>query len=110
MTCLLCESRPQYTGQSRVTIARRHWGHRAEIKRGEVGLGEHFNKHMVEKGWDIEEISKHLDLTIIGSVEEGRSNSNKHLDELETKFQNRLMTMNRHGGLNVRDDTKRGNK
>ena len=103
MTCLLCESRPQYTGQARVTIARRHLGHRAEIKRGEIGLGDHFHKHMVENGWEI-------DLTIIGSVEEGRKNSEKHLDNLETNFQNRLMTMNKHGGINVRDDTKRGKK
>ena len=72
-------------------------------------MGEHFKKHMVDNSWDIDEVSKILDLTIIGSVEEGRRNSQKHLDELETNFQNRLMTMNKHGGLNVRDDTKRGN-
>ena len=110
VTCLLCESRPQYTGQSRVTIARRHLGHRAEIKRGEIGLGEHFKKHMVDNNWDIEEVSEILDLTIIGSVEEGRKNAMSHLDDLETNFTNRLMSMNKHGGMNVRDDTKRGNK
>ena len=65
---------------------------------------------MVENGWDIDEVSEYLDLTVIGSVEEGRPNSMKRLDDLETNFQNRLMTMNKHGGINVRDDTKRGAK
>ena len=78
----------------------RHWGHRAEIQRGEVGLGEHFNAHMVENGWDIDKVVEYLDLTIIGSVEEGRHDSKKHLNNLETNFQNRLMTMQKHGGLN----------
>ena len=91
-------------------MAGRHRGHRAEIKRGEAGLGEHFKKHMVDQGWDIEEVIKYFDLTIIASVEEGRPNSKKRLDELETSFENRLMTMSYHGGINVRDDTKRGNR
>ena len=34
-----------------------------------------------------------FDLTIIASVEEGRQNSNKRLDDLETNFENRLMTL-----------------
>ena len=55
-------------------------------------------------------MSQYFDLTVIGSVEEGRIDSIKRLDDLETNFQNRLMTMNKHGGMNVRDDTKRGNK
>ena len=88
----------------------RHWGHRAEIQRGEVGLGEHFNSHMVENGWDIDKVVEYLDLTIIGSVQEGRHDAKKHLDNLETDFQNRLMTMKKHGGLNVRDDAKRGGR
>ena len=91
-------------------MALRHYGHRYEIRRGEVGLGEHFNKHMVDQGWDLDQVIKYFDLTIIASVEEGRPNSKKRLDELETSFENRLMTMSYHGGINVRDDTKRGNR
>ena len=91
-------------------MAVRHLGHRGEIVRGEIGLGEHFHKHMNENGWTIDETSKYFDLTIIGSVEEGKQDSKKRLDDLETNFQNRLMTMTKHGGMNVRDDTKRGNK
>ena len=65
---------------------------------------------MIEKGWDIDQITEYLDLTIIASVDERRPNATQRLDELETNFQNRLMTMHFHGGLNVRDDTKRGKK
>ena len=89
---------------------RRHLGHRAEIKRGEVGLGEHFNKHMVDNNWDIDQVMEYFDLTIIASVEEGREGAKQRLNDLEANFQNRLMTMYYHGGLNVRDDTKRGSK
>ena len=89
---------------------RRHLGHRAEINRGEVGLGEHFHTHMVENNWDIDQVTKYFDLTIIASVEEGRDGAKMRLNQLETDFQNRLMTMYFHGGLNVRDNSKRGNK
>ena len=43
VTCKLCDSNPQYVGQSKQTMAQRHRGHRSEINRGEVGLGEHFH-------------------------------------------------------------------
>ena len=91
-------------------MSERHGGHRAEINRGEVGLGEHFHKHMIENNWDIEQVTSYFDLTIIASVEEGLTDSKKRLNDLETSFQQRLMTMYYHGGLNVRDDTKRGKK
>ena len=110
VTCLLCGSRPQYVGQSRQTMKLRHYGHRSEIQRGEVGLGEHFHDHMVQNGLNIDEVIEYFDLTIIGSVDQGRLDAKKHLDNLETNFQNRLMTMKKHGGINVRDDTKRGGK
>jgi hypothetical protein len=45
--------------------------------------------------------SNYFELTIIASVD-----SNKRLDDLET----RLMTMGKHGGMNARDDTKRGKR
>ena len=73
-----------------------------------MGLGQHFHEHMTQNGWNIDEVSDYLDLTIIGSVDEGRRDAKNHLDNLETDFQNRLMTMKKHGGINVRDDTKRG--
>ena len=90
-------------------MALRHYGHRSEINRGEVGLGEHFHMHMVQEGLDIDQVSEYFDLTIIASVQEGRSDADKRLNELETNFQNRLMTMDFQGGLNVRNDLRRGN-
>ena len=91
-------------------MAIRHLGHRSEINRGEVGLGEHFNKHMAENNFDIDQVTQYLDLTIIASVDERLPDAKQRLDDLETNFENRLMTMSFHGGLNVRNDTKRGKK
>ena len=91
-------------------MAKRHLGHRSEINRGEVGLGEHFHMHMVENNWNIDQVTEHFDLTIIASVDESQSDAKQRLDDLETSFENRLMTMSFHGGLNVRNDTKRGKK
>ena len=65
--------------------------------------------HMVQEGLDIDQVSEYFDLTIIASVQEGRSDADKRLNELETNFQNRLMTMDFQGGLNVRNDLRRGN-
>ena len=85
----------------------RHYGHRSEINRGEAGQGEHFHKHMVENGWDVNRVCKYFDLTIIASVDERRPDAKNRLDRLETDFQNRLMTMNFHGGMNDRNDKNR---
>ena len=58
ITCLLCEEKPQYVGQSTQKM----------------------------------------------------SDARKRLDNLEADFQNRLMTMNFHGGMNDRDDRRRENR
>ena len=110
LTCLLCEAKPQYIGQTTKTMRERHYGHRNEIKRGEAGQGQHFHKHMVENGWDIDQVSEFIDLTIIASVDETRMDAKNRLDRLETDFQNRLMTMDFHGGMNERNDKNRGKK
>ena len=54
-----------------------------------------------------ENIMKHFDLTIIASVESGQPWTQKKLDDLEGKFQKNLMTMDYHGGMNIRDENKR---
>ena len=110
ITCLLCEKNPQYVGQSIQTMAQRHYGHRTEIKKGECGMGEHFLKHMTDNNWDTDKVSEYIDVAIIASVDQSRPDARKRLDTLETDFQNRLMTMNFHGGLNDRDDRRRGNR
>ena len=46
VTCQACQV--QYTGQTKRTMAARHYGHRNEIKNGLDGLGKHFKeKHSV---------------------------------------------------------------
>ena len=54
-----------------------------------------------------ENIMKHFDLTIIASVESGQPWTQKKLDDLEGRFQKNLMTMDYHGGMNIRDENKR---
>ena len=107
ITCLLCDNKPQYVGQSIQKMSKRHYGHRNEMKKGNGGMGEHFQKHMKEKNWDVDQMSDYVDVTVIGSVDSSRLDARKRLDNLETDFQNRLMTMNFHGGMNDRDDRRR---
>jgi hypothetical protein len=40
-------------------------------------------------------------------VEPNKNNSQKNLDRLEGKLQKKFMTMEYHGGINLRDETKR---
>ena len=91
-------------------MSERHYGHRAEMKKGNGGMGEHFHKHMKEKNWDVDQVSEYVDVTVIGSVDASRPDARKRLDNLEADFQNRLMTMNFHGGMNDRDDRRRENR
>ena len=51
---------------------------------------------------------KHCQLTIVASVEPGLPGSKERLDRLEADIQNRLMTMERHGGMNLREEVRRG--
>ena len=112
----------QYTGQVAGSdtakklnnMAARHRGHRNEIKSSQPGLGEHFHQHAIKMGMD-PKVDKILDtvmnffrLTIIGSVEETKPGAAARLDRLEADMQHRLMTMEIHGGMNIRDENKRG--
>ena len=53
------------------------------------------------------QIMNFFELTIIGSVEPGKSYSQNNLDRLEGKMQQQLMTMDYQGGINLRDDIKK---
>ena len=109
LTCKLCLA--QYTGQTTKTAQKRHYGHRSEIKRGEEGMGTHFKQHAMSMGidlnTDIDKIMKYCQLTIVGSVEPNSPGSRSRLDRLEADIQNRLMTMERHGGMNLREEVNR---
>ena len=82
-----------------------------EVKRGEEGMGSHFYDHAIEMGINLEsnldEIMKHVNLTIVASVEPGAPGSKGRLDRLEADIQNRFMTMDRHGGMNLREEIRR---
>ena len=93
-------------------MRKRHLGHRGEIRAGADGLGRHFKEHGVGldlRNEDVFEnnIMKHFELTVIGSVEPGKPYSQKNLDRLEGKMQQQLMTMDYQGGINLRDDVKK---
>ena len=56
---------------------------------------------------NIENIVPFLDLAIIASVNPNTPGAQERLDRVEADFQHRLMTMNVHGGINLRDETRR---
>ena len=49
---------------------------------------------------------KHLELTILASVEPGQPWTQTKLDDLDGKFQHKLMTMAYHGGIKIRVEKK----
>ena len=102
-----------YVGQTTTKLAQRHLSHREEIRQGQKGMGEHFKeKHGggldLRRDNNIEVAMGTFEICVIGSVEKGRRDSGKRLDQLEADFQHRLMCMNVHGGLNLRNETRRG--
>ena len=50
---------------------------------------------------------KHCKLTIVASVEPGAPECKGRLDRLEADIQNRFMTMDHHGGMNLREEIRR---
>ena len=74
-------------------------------------MGAHFHQHAIEMGvninTDIYNIMKFCQLTIVGSVNPDAPGSRSRLDRLEADIQNRLMTMERHGGMNLREEINR---
>ena len=111
VSCGLCQA--QYTGQTFRTMRDRHYGHRNEVKRCEEGLGAHFNKHAQDLNIDVQrnldDIMQYFNLTIIASVEPDMPWSRSRLDKLESDMMERLMTMESHGGINLRIERRRGN-
>ena len=56
----------------------------------------------------MDEIMEFCQLTIVASVEPRLPDCQARLDRLEADIQNRLMTMERHGGMNLREEVRRG--
>ena len=77
-------------------------------------MGAHFYNHAADMGLNLtsqmDDIMKFCQLTIVGSVEPYKPASKARLDKLEADIQNRLMTMERHGGMNIREEVRRGRR
>ena len=92
-------------------MQKRHYRHRAEVKAAGDGLGEHFHKHAVELGLDLntgmDNIMKNCSIVIVASVEPNQPWSKTRLDKLEADLDDRVMFLNKHGGMNRIEDRRR---
>ena len=83
------------------------------MKRASDGVGEHFNLHAVELGLDLksskdmEVLMKNFQLAVVGSVQPGQPWTQARLDSLESDLQHRFQCMQKHGGMGIRDETRR---
>ena len=115
VTCEECKI--QYTGQTRQTMAARHYGHRSEVKQGADGLGRHFKDvHGVGKDLtrkeDLAQCLESFKLQVIGSVRppatpEEEPVCQARLDQLEADMPHRFRCMSEIGGKNLRDENTR---
>ena len=75
-------------------------------------MGSHFYNHAKDLGINLEtnldDIMKHCKFTVVAIVEPGAPGCKGRLDRLEADIQNRFMTMERHGGMNLREEIRRG--
>ena len=114
LTCKMCMA--QYTGQTTQTVQKCHYGHWSEIKRCEEGMEAHFHSHALDNDMginlnsQIDDIMKFCQLTIVGNVKPVKPGSRARLDKFEANIQNRLMTMEQQGGINLREEIKRGRR
>ena len=93
-------------------MQKRHYGHRSEVKTAADGLGEHFHQHAEELGLnvntDMDRIMENCSIVIVASVEPNQPWSKTRLDALEADLEDRVMTLDKHGGMNRREDRRRG--
>ena len=77
-------------------------------------MGAHFYNHAAELGLNltsqIDDIMRFCQLTIVGSVEPDKAASRARLNKQEADIQNRLMTMERPGGINLKEEVRRGRR
>ena len=108
-TCELCQA--QYVGQTIRTMQKRHYGHRSEMKTAADDFGEHFHMHAAQMGLNLDtqmdKIMEHCNITIIASVQLDQPWIQTRLDALEADLQDRVMTLEKHGGMNRREGRRR---
>ena len=115
VTCRFCHI--QYTGQTTKEMRVRHYGHRSDIKNGIAGLGSHFKEtHGIgldlSQQDDLKTCMAGFSLAIVASVKppstpEEIPACQGRLDSLEGDLQHRLRCLSEHGGMCIRDETKR---
>ena len=92
-------------------MQKRHYGHRAEVKSAADGLGDHFHQHALEMGLDVNKdidiIMQSCSIAIVASVEPDQPWSRKRLDQLDSDLEDRAMLLEKHGGMNRREDRRR---
>ena len=107
-TCHFCQA--QYIGQTTRTMQKRHYGPWSEVKTAADCLGEHFHQHAGELGFDVktdmDQIMEYCAIVIVASVEPDQPWSHNRLDFLEADLQDRVMTLEKHGGMNRREDRR----
>ena len=71
------------------------------------------NAHAVEMGLDLknskhqEQLMKHFHLVIVGSVQPGMPCTQDKLDKLEMDLQHKFQYLQKHGGIRIRDESRR---
>ena len=56
---------------------------------------------------DLDTVMKNCSIVIVASVEPDQPWSQARLDALEADLEDRVMTLDKHGGMNRREDRKR---
>ena len=83
-----------------------------KLKGGLDGLEEHFNKYTKDANLDVNKdiynIMKWRKISIVASIEPNISLTNKQFDNIKVGLQDRVMTLEKHGGMNHREERKRG--
>ena len=83
------------------------------MKTGTEGLGEHFHAHAAQLGLDLkvgkemDQLMQNFQLAVVGSVQPGKPWSQSRLDNLEADLQHRFQCLEKHGGIGIRDETRR---
>ena len=92
-------------------MQKRHYGHRSEMKTAADDFGEHFHMHAAQMGLNLDtqmdKIMEHCNITIIASVQLDQPWIQTRLDALEADLQDRVMTLEKHGGMNRREERRR---
>ena len=58
-------------------------------------------------GNQMDRLMQHFHLAVVGSVQPGKPWTQARLDNLESDLQHRFQCLQKHGGIGIRDETRR---